>query len=84
MKIVIGLIILTINACIYTKYLLVQIPKAHREISNTNNQLNHFVRHNKKESASTTDQPSEELRANGSSIAPKSSFGNKHYLTVKY
>ena len=84
MKIVIGLMILTFNACTYTKYLLVQIPKTHREISNTENQLNHFVRHNKKESASTTFQSSKRLRSNGSSITSKSSIGNKHYLNVKF
>ena len=81
----IGVILVLFDACICTKYLLVEIPKIERVISYPEeNQANEFVHYNKNESASDAFQSSQRIRPNGFSIKSKTSFGIKHFVPVTF
>ena len=85
MNSVIGVILLTFDAFINTKYLLVEIPKIERVISYPEqNQANQFVHNNKNESASDAFQSSQRIRPNGFSIKSKTSFGIKHFVPITF
>ena len=78
MNSVLVVILLTFDACILTKYLLVEIPKIEREFPfPEKNQAKQFVYYNKNESTSDLFQSSQGLRPNGFSKISKASFGIK-------
>ena len=83
MNSLIVVILLIFDACICTKYLLVEIPKIERVISYPEeNQANEFVHYNKNESTSDTFQSSHRLRPNGFSMISKASFGINNNLLI--
>ena len=85
MNSVIGVILLTFDVFINTKYLLVEIPKIDRVISYPEqNQANQFVQNNKNESASDGFQSSQRITPNGFSIKSKTSFGIIHFLPITF